>query len=231
MLRSTVTKKYVMAISGLALTGFVVMHLIGNLQLLIPGGAMFNAYAHHLESLGKLLWVIEAGLVAVFLVHIAFAIMTNRDSAKARPVDYAVTATKGGDSKNNLSSRNMLLLGVFIAAFAIFHVWHFKFGAMYETVLNPLHPEEKSRDLYKLVVEEFKKIHIVALYVGAMFFLLFHLRHGIWSAFQSIGAMPRKWSTPLYGILAILAVLLALGFMLLPIIIYLMPSSMLGVAL
>src|SRR5262245_19820991 len=126
MLQSTVSKKYIMAITGIALTIFVIMHLLGNLQLLQPGGDSFNLYAHKLEQLGILLIIFELGLIAMCLVHVAYGINTNRISAKARPEDYAIEVTKGGESKWNASSRNMLVWGVFILVFIVIHVWQFK---------------------------------------------------------------------------------------------------------
>jgi succinate dehydrogenase / fumarate reductase cytochrome b subunit len=223
LLTSTVSKKYFMAVSGLALTGFVLVHLMGNLTLLMPTGDLFNQYAHHLESLGPLLYVAELGLLGILAVHVAIGLLVTLSAMQARPVGYSMEATKGGNSKNNLSSKHMAILGLGVLAFIGLHLWHFKFGAHYETVIDGI----AVRDLHKLVVEEFHKPLWVLVYAGFMLVLGLHLRHGFWSAFQSLGAMPRRYSNCIYAVGVLLGVLLALGFMLLPIWIYLDP---LGVA-
>lgn len=215
MLTSTVTRKFIMALTGLALVGFVILHLLGNLQLLLPdGGKAFNIYAHKLITLGPLLWGAEVGLLAVILGHVVYGVWVTLTSKAARgDVDYAAEASKEGESHRNFSSLMMWLWGIVLLVFIVFHVIHFKFGAYYETSING----ETVRDLYRLVVEEFKKPHIVIIYLIAMVMLGLHLRHGIWSAFQSIGLMPKPYAGLLYIIFAVLAVAIALGFFILPV--------------
>lgn len=219
-LTSSVGKKYLMSVSGLALTGFLVAHLLGNLQLLLPTGYYFNKYAYHLETLKPLVIAAEIGLIAIFLLHAIVALAINWGVKKARPIGYyAAEKTKGGDSRMNLSSTNMLILGIVAAIFIVVHVWQFKYGAGikqgYSVQLEA--NAEHVRDLYRLVIETFAKWYWTLFYVGAVGFLGFHLRHGIWSAFQSLGAMPGKFSKALYCLLATCGVLLALGFIALPI--------------
>lgn len=221
---SSVGKKYLMSLTGLALLGFLVMHLLGNLQLLLPrelGHYYFNKYAYHLESLKPLVILAELGLIALVGLHMVVALAINFGVRKARPVGYfAGEKTKGGESKSNFSSRNMLLLGLAVIAFVVFHIWQFKYGpGMAQGYTFDLHGE-KVRDLHRLVIETFKQPLFALIYVVCLGFLGFHLRHGVWSAFQSLGAMPGKFSKVLYCAGAAFGALLALGFIALPIVIF-----------
>lgn len=209
-------RKYLMSASGLLLVGFVIVHLLGNLQLLIPDDVYFNKYAHHILSLGPLLWLAEIGLIALFGLHIAVAIAINLQTMRARPQGYLVEKTKGGDSKWNLSSRHMFILGVVLAVFVVTHVWHFKFGPGEAEGYVVVHDGTEMRDLYSLVIQEFSKPLWVLFYVGCMVVLGLHLRHGIWSGLQSLGAMPGNISKGLYVAGVVLAILLAVGFLFLP---------------
>lgn len=237
---STVGKKFLMAITGLALSLFLVGHLVGNLQLLLPHGEHFNRYAHFLTGLGELLLLVEAGLLAAFLIHIAFAWQTWSISKAARGSEaYMVEQTKGGDSKANFASKNMLVFGMILLVFVVVHLLHFKFGAFDSDPREVVYPRTvavtadaahgaahgatseyvggvEMRDLHYLVVKDFKNPLWVLFYTACMVALGFHLRHGLWSMFQSIGAMPRKYSTPLYCIGGLIALALAAGFIFLP---------------
>jgi succinate dehydrogenase / fumarate reductase cytochrome b subunit len=126
---SSVGKKLLNGLSGLMLIGFVCVHLAGNLTLFArDGGKLFNSYAHHLESLGPLLYAMEFGLIAVFLLHIASAVSVRLSQKEARPQAYAVAASKGGPSRQSLSSRSMLITGLLLAGFVVLHVKMFKFN-------------------------------------------------------------------------------------------------------
>lgn len=212
MLSSTLGKKYLMAVTGLSLVGFIIVHLLGNLQLLIPNPDYFNKYAHHLEALGPVLWVMEIGLIGLFLTHGLLGLMLNWLTLKARPTRYLVEKSKGGPSKSNFSSRNMLLLGGVLAAFIVFHVWQFKYGAHYDSNMDD---GQTIRDLHKLVIETFQTWWAF-FYVAVMLCLGLHLRHGLWSMFQSVGLMPGKISNVAYACGVLFAVLVAIGFILLP---------------
>jgi succinate dehydrogenase / fumarate reductase cytochrome b subunit len=210
---SSVGKKLLNAVSGLALFAFIGVHLAGNLTLFAcDGGKLFNSYAHHLESLGPLLWAAELGLVAIFVLHIVSAVSVRLGGQSARPEGYAVNATKGDPSKKSWSSRSMLVTGILIGAFVVLHVKMFKFGAYYATELHG----KEIRDLYRLVAEEFAKAPIAFGYAGIMLLLGLHLRHGFWSALQSLGAMKPTWSPCIYSAGLVFAILLAGGFLVLP---------------
>jgi len=220
MLSSTVFKKFIMGLTGLALVGFIITHLLGNLLLFKPDPAVFNRYSFTLASFGVGLYVAEIGLVAFILFHAFTGIRLALLARSARPVKYEVFRSKGGESKWGVSSNNMAITGTAILLFIILHVIHFKYGPGiaegYVTQIDGI----ETRDLHRHVIEQFKNPLIVAGYVLAMFFLGNHLRHGIWSAFQSLGLTRENNSKAIYLVGGLLAALFAAGFIVIPIYIY-----------
>jgi len=217
VLFSTVGQKLVMGLSGLALVGFIITHLLGNLSLYFHGSDPFNGYVAKLHSYGLLLLAAEVGLMGLFLVHIVFAFRTIVHNAGARPVKYAKHTRKGSvATTNTIGSRNMKVTGIILFIFLILHVAQFRFGAgVDQGYVTQIHGEE-ARDLYRLVREAFKNPVYVVLYMGAILFLWQHLKHGFWSAFQSLGVNNQLISKPLQMTAWMLAAVLALGFFLIP---------------
>jgi succinate dehydrogenase / fumarate reductase, cytochrome b subunit len=211
---SSVGKKLITGLTGVLLVGFVVMHLLGNLTLLV-GGDAFNEYADFLAKLGhgKLLTVAELGLVVIFGSHIVSGVSVALRRQKARPEGYQYHGNAGGVSKKSASSQSMIYTGTVLAIFLIVHVWQFRLGPVYETTLHG----EKVRDLYKLVVETFSNGAWVGFYVAVMLMLGFHLRHGFWSMFQSLGLTNKRLLPVLVPLGVAVAVLLAVGFLSLPV--------------
>ena len=215
-MNSSVGKKVFMALSGIALMLFLIVHLGGNLTLFAcDSGALFNSYAHHLESLGPLLYVAEAGLLAIFLLHVFTAFGVVADKRSARPDGYAVTASKGGNSKMTVASKSMIYTGIILLLFIPLHIWMFKFNAGRGFTFIDLHGKEV-KDLYLMVLTAFKDPAKAWAYAAVMFLLGFHLRHGFWSSLQSLGAMNPKWSPALYATGLAFALLMAAGFLALP---------------
>ncbi|MEX0684692.1 MAG: succinate dehydrogenase cytochrome b subunit [Balneolales bacterium] len=219
--KSPVGRKLLTGITGLALTLFVIGHLMGNLTLFL-GADAFNQYASFLHELGWLIYLVEAGLIIFFGFHIYMGISIWLRKRTARPVKYEKYASRGGKSKQTFSSQTMIITGLVLLVFTVVHVNTFKFGAgwagepEYTTVVDG----QEMRDLNKLVFEVFQNEFYVIGYVGVMILLGFHLRHGIWSAFQSLGTINNKLSLMIYTAGSILAILIALGFLVLPIWVY-----------
>ncbi len=216
---SSVGKKFLTGITGLMLFGFICVHLLGNLMLL-KGPEAFNGYAHFLEHLlhGLVVIVFEAGLVVLFLVHMVAAVsVALLDKERARPVKYKVLRNAGGKSRKTLSSRSMIVTGILIIVFVIGHVQMFKFT---QTGTWTAPDGTEMKDLYSVVVTAFKSPVIAFGYVAVMILLGLHLRHGFWSAFQSLGWNSDKWMPLLGGAALVFAVLLAVGFLILPLIIH-----------
>ncbi len=213
---STVGRKFLLAVTGLCLVGFVIVHLMGNLLLLV-GPEAFNAYAHRLMSLGPLLYVAEGLLLAVFLIHIVTAITVTWGNWKARPSGYQTARDQGGPSRMTLSSKTMIWTGLVLLVFLIVHLITFKYGPGIEEGYATSLDGEPVRDLYRLVAEWFGNGIYVAYYVISMGLLGFHLRHGFWSAFQSLGGFHPRLTPLAYSLGIVAGVILAGGFLGLPV--------------
>jgi succinate dehydrogenase / fumarate reductase cytochrome b subunit len=208
---STVARKFIAGLTGVLLILYLVLHLAGNLTLL-AGPHLFNLYASKLESFGPLLYIIEIALAAVFVIHAVIGIQVWLGKRRARPNGYAVTASRGEPSRKTLSSRSMIVTGIVLAVFIPIHVWMFKFRPASSTMIG----EHEVRDLYSLVITAFKQPVIAWAYALVMGLLGFHLRHGFWSAFQSLGAMNPRLLPLFYSLGVVVAIILAGGFVFLP---------------
>lgn len=215
--QSSVGKKVLVAITGLMLFSFVIIHLLGNLTLFIPdGGEAFNHYTHFLEGLmhGWFIYVAEVGLIAAFLVHAVYAITVALiDKQKARPEKYALVRNAGGASRKSLASRSMIFTGPVLLVFVILHVNMFKFADHPQTVIDGT----PMKDLYAVVDQAFSVPWIVIAYVAVMILLGMHLWHGVWSAFHSMGWNSDRHITFLTRFSWVAGFLLGLGFLVLPI--------------
>lgn len=220
LLWSTVGKKFLMALTGLFLIVFLVGHLVGNLQLLIGNPVPFNRYADMLTGLGGLLIAIELVLLGGFLVHLVSGIAVTVSNWKSRNEKYDTFRSAGVTSRKTVSSSTMIWTGLVLVIFVVFHVYTFKYGPGIEEGYVMEIDGKQVRDLYRLVIEEFQKPAYVAWYVAAMIFLGFHLRHGFWSAFQSLGIHHPRCTPVIYGLALVVAVILGVGFLGIPIWLY-----------
>jgi succinate dehydrogenase / fumarate reductase cytochrome b subunit len=205
---STIGSKLLVALTGISLVGFLVVHLAGNL-LVYLGPDTFNEYSHKLIS-NPLVYPAEAGLVLLFLLHAWKTIQLTISSQKARPVAYVVKHRAGHTSRKSLASSTMIWSGLFLLVFVPIHVWTFKYGAYYATTGGV-------RDLYRLVIEIFRKPGYVLFYIVAMTLVGFHLWHGVSSAFQTMGADTPRFTPAMRKVGWTLAVILAVGFMSIPV--------------
>ncbi len=217
---STLGRKYLMGATGFALALFMVIHLLENLTLYSGSGDAINTWAALLDSLGIVKTFLELGLGATILLHIVVAIQVTYSSKAARPVAYDSLKTKGGATKNTVTSRNMIVTGIVLLVFLIIHLKQFRFGPHIEDGYTSMVDGRMILDLYRIVAETFADIRWVIFYVVSMFFLGFHYRHGFWSAFQSLGMMNPRWSKPIYALGLIIAILLTVGFLFIPIFMY-----------
>lgn len=214
--QSPVGKKIGTALTGLGLTLFVLTHMTGNLQYFVSSDA-YNEYSHFLISLGPLLWTIELGLLAFFVFHITLGFNIWIGKRKARDVRYSATANAGPPSRKSASSRSMIFTGLIIAVFLVIHLISFKYGTYYETTVNGV----VMRDLARLMHEKFQSPLYAFGYPAVVLLLALHLRHGIWSAFQSLGATRPAITPIIYLIGGIIGVAIGIGFLLVPLAIYL----------
>lgn len=214
---SSVGKKLITGLTGLSLVLFIVIHLIGNLTLL-AGAEVFNAYAYTLEHLlhGMLVVIAEVGLLAFFLPHLATGTVIAWKKHKARREGYVVAGSAGGPSQKSVSSLTMIWSGTLLLVFVVLHLIHFKYGPGQAQGYTTVVDGRTMRDLYRLVIEEFNKPLPTFTYVGFMLFLGLHLRHGVWSALQSLGAASPRLTPLLQTVGLVLALILAFGFLVLP---------------
>ena len=210
---SSIGKKQVMALTGLALCGFLVAHLTGNL-LIFVGPEAFNTYAHTLTSTA-LIYPAEAVLLAIFLTHIGLAIALVRENRIARGQRYYLKRPTGRGA--NFASTTMPYTGVIILIFLIFHLLHFKYGTDYRIV----HSGVEMRDMYRLLLEYFQSKMNVASYIVAQIVVGIHVSHGFSSAFQSLGFNHPSHTPCLKRAGKIFAIAIAMGFSSLPIYLHL----------
>lgn len=221
---SSLGQKFLMALSGIGLIGFVVLHLLGNLALYKSDGTAFNLYAHSLESYESLLVLAELGLLAVFILHIVTAILLKKGNKAARPVGYKNWKSKGvrpGEvNPSNLSSRTMIISGLTLLFFLIVHIRQFKFGPNIAEGYVTQIGGQQIWDLHRVVAEAFSNPINVVFYLVAMVFLGLHLRHGFWSAFQSAGINKKETTRQIQLLGILLTVILSVGFFFIPIWMY-----------
>lgn len=216
-LTSQVGRKLLTGITGVLLVLYVIVHLSGNLSLLSSDTTAFNRYGAFLHGFGTLFYVIEISLALVILIHAYIGIAIALRRRKARKEGYKVYGTKGEPSKQSVSSRTMIITGSILLLFIIIHVAQFRFGPGIAEGYVVDVGGQQLHDLRRITYETFENIGWVIFYVGVVVLLGFHLRHGIWSALQSLGAMRPAYSPVIYGLALILAILLAIGFIFLPI--------------
>jgi succinate dehydrogenase / fumarate reductase, cytochrome b subunit len=178
---SSIGRKWVVALTGLALFGFVVGHLVGNLQIFI-GRESINRYGAFLQGLGELLWLVRIGLLAMLVLHVVFTIKLRLESRSAQPERYAVRKRLA----SSFSARMMMWSGLMVLCFIIFHLLHFTTQSIY--------PEFKSfedslgrHDVYRMMVDGFNNKAASAFYIVGVGLLAMHLNHGIQSLFQTLG--------------------------------------------
>ena len=209
---SSVGTKLLMGLTGVALFLYMVLHLAGN-ALIFAGPEIFNEYSHKLIS-NPLIIPIEIGLLAIFLIHIYKAITMWRANSAARPVSYDKKELAGGPSRKSVASSTMIGTGLFLLVFVIIHVKQFKFGSWYQVT------DSTVRDLYRTELEVFQNPFWVIVYVVATLLVGLHLRHGIASAFQSLGLDHPVYTRRLTAVGIVFALLIGVGLAVIPVLVY-----------
>lgn len=181
-LTSSIGRKWIVALTGLALFGFVVGHLIGNLQVFLGSPEPINRYGHFLQGLGELLWAIRFGLLAMLALHIVFTIKLRMENRAARPDKYAVTNYRA----TRLPARWMALSGLMVLCFIIFHLLHFTVQSV-DPGFKELHDAQGRHDVYRMMILGFTNKAASGFYIVAVGLLAMHLNHGIMSMFQTLG--------------------------------------------
>lgn len=218
-LTSSIGQKYTMAITGLFLISFLVVHLIGNISLLYDdGGLAFNAYAHFMK-VNPLIKASEVILFLGFIIHAVQGVILYKNNKAARKQGYAVAHK---NKKVSWTSKAMGPLGMIILFFLIWHLYEF-FRYKYFAAPDALGFDAAGLpNMYKLVHHEFgdEGLFHVPMYSIFMLVIAFHLHHGFQSAFQSLGVNHPKYSPFIKGLGTAYAIIIPLLFALIPILIF-----------
>jgi succinate dehydrogenase / fumarate reductase cytochrome b subunit len=210
---SSVGTKLLIGVTGLALFLYMLLHLAGN-AIVFFGPEMFNAYSHTLIS-NPLIVPAEIGLLLVFLVHIYKTVTMFLRNKMARPVRYEKKERAHHTSRKGLASTTMIGSGLILLLFVVIHVKQFKFGTFYLT-----EGSDAIRDLYRTEIEVFRNPWWVLLYVIGTLTVGLHLRHGIASAFQSLGADHPRYTRKLTTLGLVLAAVIGGGLAIIPVWVY-----------
>jgi len=202
--QTTIGKKAVMAVTGVMLFGFIVSHLLGNLQIYL-GRETMNHYAVALRTMPAVLWGARAVLLIAVIMHITASIQLTTLKHAARPIGYV----KKKPVQATLASRTMMWSGPLVLAFLIFHLLHLTFGTV--------HPNFQDVHPYENMVIGLHTIPIALVYVVSVCMLGLHLYHGVWSMFQSVGINHPRYTPMLKKFAVYSSILLVLGFISIPI--------------
>jgi succinate dehydrogenase / fumarate reductase cytochrome b subunit len=224
--RTTLGAKYVMALTGFGLVGFVLAHMIGNL-LLFAGPDALNTYAEGLKAHPTFLWSARTGLLFIFLLHLFLAFRLWEMNRAARPTRYVYEDTV----KATWASRHMMLTGLVLLAFIVYHLAHFTFGVVAQAEvrdpatgqlvrknyldLREVHESKEGRserhNVYQMVVAGFSNPWITLTYLAAQVFLCLHLWHGGSSWFQSLGLNHPQYNPVIRNVGPVVALVVLLG--------------------
>lgn len=215
---SSLGKKIIMAVTGAGLLLFLIGHLVGNLQMFLPPEAI-NRYGHFLQTTPELLWSARLGLLLFVGLHVWSAVRLWLENQAARPVLYLKDPAV---ETSTYASRTMLMSGLIIASFVIFHLLHFTARAEWVTG-TPIQfhalqdPEADRYDVYAMVVAGFSVWYVSLFYTIAMGLLCLHLSHGIGAMFQSLGLMNRQYRAIIDQVAKGLALVLFCGYVSIPV--------------
>jgi len=210
--RSSIGKKFVVALTGLILLGFIIGHLLGNLQIFL-GPEWINSYAEHLRALGPFLWLIRAFLLLNVVLHIYFTVRLALENRQARPVAYA----RKEHVKATFASRYMWLSGLVVLAFIIYHLAHFTVRVTDPRFLLLKADPLNRYDVYSMMVYGFQNVIVSGFYILSMFLLTLHLIHGASSFFQSLGLNDQKLTPKLATAGRVFAWLIFAGYTSIPV--------------
>lgn len=214
--RSSLGKKYVMAVSGLALLIFAFGHMVGNLQVFL-GASQINAYGHFLQSTPELLWSARLGLLVMIGLHIYSALKLSAENKAARPIPYGQYQPVAA----SFASRTMLMSGLIVAVFIIYHLLHYTVQVQAINLTGqdfiPLHDDKGRHDIYRMIVIGFSNIWVSGFYLLGVGLLCLHLSHGASSMFQSLGWKARPLGSWIDRLAVAGAVVLFLGYAAIPI--------------
>jgi succinate dehydrogenase / fumarate reductase cytochrome b subunit len=200
---STIGKKFAVALTGLAMFGFLIGHLAGNLQIFM-GPAKINDYAQFLHENPPLVWGTRIAMLIAVVVHIIATIQLTARNKASRPIAYH----HYDPAHSTAASRTMIWGGVTIALFIVFHLLHLTTGTV--------HPDFNSADIYSNMVIGLSVWYVAAFYIFANIALGLHLYHGVWSVFQTLGINHPQYNGWRRALATIVAVVMSAGYISIP---------------
>lgn len=213
---SSLGKKFIMAITGMALFLFVAMHLLGNLQIFL-GPEALNRYGHFLQSNPEIIWPARIGLLLMVALHIWSAIKLSAENKAARPIGYTSAPAPVAAS---YASRTMLMSGLIIAAFIIYHLLHFTTQVQAINLTGKdfarLYDSEGRHDVFAMMVAGFRQPLVSGFYIVAMALLCLHLNHGVSAMFQSLGLKNNTYAPLIDRFAKVTAVVIFVGYISIP---------------
>ncbi len=193
LFNSSIGKKYIMAVTGFAMVGFVIAHLIGNLQVFL-GAEAINRYGSFLQNLGEMLWVARISLLVIIFLHIWAAIKLSAENKAARPVAYV----QWDPTAASYASRTMMMSGLIIFCFIVYHLLHFTVqipGINFtNTDFRLLHDAKERHDVFGMMVLGFRQPLVSGFYILGIALLALHLSHGMSAMFSSLGWKKKSYS-------------------------------------
>jgi succinate dehydrogenase / fumarate reductase, cytochrome b subunit len=220
LLKSSVGRKYLMAISGGCLVLFVTGHMIGNLQIFL-GRETINTYAQFLQSNPEILWFVRFSLLALVVIHLWSASALTVENRAARPLGYSGNPAPTAAS---YASRTMLMSGIIIATFIVYHLLHYTVqvpainftGQDFRVLHEPLRDGTERHDVFAMMVLGFRNPYVSVFYLVGVGLLCLHLSHGIRAMFQSLGFKNWQWGPLIDRAAPVMAWVLFLGYASIP---------------
>jgi len=218
--QSTIGKKFILAVTGMMLFGFLIGHVMGNLKIFKgfdseTGIHKIDTYSHFLREMGsplfsqgELLWIARLGLLGAVALHIITAIQLTKRNRESRPDKYVCKK----DEAASYASLSMWVTGPLVGIYVIYHLLHLTWGSV--------HPNFEHGKVYSNLYEGFQSFWVFVIYVLSVIFLGLHLNHGLWSFFQTLGLDNSKYRNILKIGSKVIAVLLALGYIVVPFALY-----------
>lgn len=198
---TSIGKKVLVALTGILLFGFVLQHMVANLQVFL-GPEAINSYGANIKKLGPLLWVARLGLLAAVIAHIVLSINLALNSSAARPIGYRQKQSQA----TSFAARTMKWSGPMIACFIVYHIAHFTWPGVAMGAYTHQPP-----DLYANIVNGFRVPWVTAIYLVAQVLLGLHLYHGAWSLFQTLGLNHPRYNGLRQTVPRLIAITIVLG--------------------
>ncbi len=210
--KSSVGRKVLMAVTGLLLVGFVIVHLLGNLSV-FAGTEAINIYAEKLHSLGPVVWIFRLVMLVLFVVHITFGVQLSMENSVASPEAYAIKKRL----KTTFSAESMLYTGIILLIFVVYHLLHFTMHVVHTDATDAINTLVNNRpDVYSMVKLSFEKVFVSLVYIAAMFALFFHLSHGLSSFVQTLGFNNGPSQDKVIAVGKLVAVVFLIGYAMIP---------------